>query len=623
MEAVLSKSTLLGLAVVMLGSLVNAWSQQSTSPTTQTMVRASQSLQPNAPDDHSSAISQSVPDTTLTANTRLVQLDVVVTDHRGNSVADLKKEDFTILEDGQPQQIASFSFQQSKPVDARTPPSQPPPLPRGVYSNRITAVPSRSAMTVILLDALNTPVTDEIYARNQVLRYLQTHQGGESTAIYALTSRLLLLQSFTSDPELLRNSSEKKLPQQSQVLNEQTQNGDILGPDELVASLDKFEREGLAPRDGLRAHITLDAMNAIARSLSAYPGRKNLIWVSASFPVVNVFTGDLPSFFDQTWVTQEFQRTATLLTDSQISVYPVDARGLAPAMMDAQSTGKALNGRLKTGAQFGRDLTNFSFALSGSFEAMNQIASSTGGKAYYNRNDLDQAIALSIADGSTYYTVAYYPSNKDWDGKFRKVDVKVDRAGTSTHYRHGYVATDPMALAHRSREATIKEIATALGDPLPSTMITIFGQAYKLPSGAKVRNLTTTPSTTIVLQSSGDKKAHPRLAERQEIGVRFVVDTSEVTLLKRGNEQHLSLDFAIAAFGGDKVVRQTIQTLEGDPTPATVDRMRKDGGMVFNTSVSVPRGKNYRLRLLVHDNQSGKIGTVDIPIDDKTPTLKQ
>jgi hypothetical protein len=51
--------------------------------------------------------------------------------------------------------------------------------------------------------------------------------------------------------------------------------------------------------------------------------------------------------------------------------------------------------------------------------------------------------------------------------------------------------------------------------------------------------------------------------------------------------------------------------------------MMKDGAMVFNTSVSVPKGKNYRLRLLVHDNQSGKIGTVDIPITDATPTMKQ
>jgi hypothetical protein len=121
---------------------------------------------------------------------------------------------------------------------------------------------------------------------------------------------------------------------------------------------------------------------------------------------------------------------------------------------------------------------------------MDQIADSTGGKAYYNRNDIDHEVALSIADGSTYYTVAYYPTDKDWNGKFRKVEIKVNREATKSRYRHGYYATDPMASAHLSKQAVQKEIGEALGDPLPSTMITIYGRAFKLVRADKAHEPT-------------------------------------------------------------------------------------------------------------------------------------
>jgi hypothetical protein len=83
----------------------------------------------------------------------------------------------------------------------------------------------------------------------------------------------------------------------------------------------------------------------------------------------------------------------------------------------------------------------------------------------------------------------------------------------------------------------------------------------------------------------------------------------------------MSLDFAVAAFKGDKVVGQVSQTVEGNPKPETINQLMKQG-LLFSTSLSVPKG-NCRLRLLVHDNQSGKIGTVDVPITDATQTVQE
>src|SRR5205085_10811324 len=125
-----------------------------------------------------------------------------------------------------------------------------------------------------------------------------------------------------------------------------------------------------------------------------------------------------------------------------------------------------------------------SFALSSSHDAMNQIAESTGGKAYYNRNDIDHAVALSIADGSTYYTVAYYPEDRDWNGKFRKVEIKLARPGLRARYRQGYYATDPLSDTRLTRNAVLKQVGAAMGDPLPPSRVVFYGAAFKVAQNA-------------------------------------------------------------------------------------------------------------------------------------------
>src|SRR4051812_37815295 len=164
-DILVSKKKLLCFAAVLLASLAVASPQQSSpssagvsqsgapqsgptqtqptaSPASQPPDPPSQTAKPNPPGNQPATAAPNIPDTTVTVNTRLVQLDVVVTDHKGNPIKDLKKEDFTVLEGGQPQQIATFSFQQPKPVDASKPASPPHALPPGVYGNRSDAVAS-------------------------------------------------------------------------------------------------------------------------------------------------------------------------------------------------------------------------------------------------------------------------------------------------------------------------------------------------------------------------------------------------------------------------------------------------------------------------------------------------
>jgi VWFA-related protein len=143
---------------------------------------------------------------TLRAHTQLVVVDVVVTDKRQNPVRNLKLGDFTLLESGQPQQIKSF--EEHGDQSGKSPTKPMPVNPPGIFSNYSPA-PS-SAINVLLVDTLNTPVTDQIYLHEQFRKYIKTAKPGAPTAVFGLATKLLLLQSFTSDPELLKAAMNDK-----------------------------------------------------------------------------------------------------------------------------------------------------------------------------------------------------------------------------------------------------------------------------------------------------------------------------------------------------------------------------------------------------------------------------
>src|SRR5262249_33083627 len=144
---------------------------------------------------------------------------------------------------------------------------------------------------------------------------------------------------------------------------------------------------------------------------------------------------------------------ADALIDAQIAIYPVDARGLVPSSyFDASSSGRDNLGRsLSRPGRLGAAMSQESAQLQAVHGTMNDMAERTGGRAFYNRNDIDGAIRQSVRDGSTYYTLAYYPSNKKWNGKFRKIQIKVNRPGVKLRHRLGYYAVDPQAYAEQNK----------------------------------------------------------------------------------------------------------------------------------------------------------------------------
>ncbi len=347
---------------------------------------------------------------TLKANTRIVVVDVVVTDRKQNAVRNLKASDFALIEKGEPQTIAHFEEHAAMSAAAA---AKMPPIPKlqpGTFTN-YSPTPSDGALNILLFDSLNTPMKDQAFVRQQMLKYLATPRPGARMAVFGLSQRLHLLQGFTSDPEVLRAvvSGKKNLAKASPLMDNAV-SGDKVGADSpmddmieqlgndpstaaVAANLQQFEAEQQSFQTMLRTRYTLDALNMLGRYLSGLPGRKNLIWFSGSFPVNILPDGDLQNPFGvEASMEDEFHETINLLSRGQVAVYPIDARGLmASPMFDASNSGSKYANPRNPGA-FGKDQTKFFQQTAEEHGTMLEMAQDTGGKAFLNTNGLKEAV---------------------------------------------------------------------------------------------------------------------------------------------------------------------------------------------------------------------------------------
>jgi len=551
----------------------------------------------------------------IRTGTQIVIVDVAVTDSHGNPVRNLKSADFNLLEDGRPQNIVRFEEHSAPSVT--TPPKLGPPLKLdpGIFTN-YSAAPIDRPLNIVLLDTLNTPLKDQVYVRNQMLAFLKTLQPGTNIAIFGLTTRLILLQGFTSDPAVLRNALEHKKsnPKSSTLLNDpigtetmSDQMADAMGNDptaaQVIANLQQFEANLAAIQDQMRTIYTLDAMNQLGRYLSSFPGRKNLIWFSGSFPISILPNADDPSTVQFT-ADKEFQDTTNLLTRSQVAVYPVDARGLfVPPMMDASNSGSryARNQRA-----FSQDLIKFSSQTAAEHATMLEMADATGGKAFRNTNDLKSAVQNAIDAGSNFYTLVYTPTNKDWNSKYRKISVKTSTQGAQLTYRHGYYAYAPQsAMAATNSQAApsgydAMRSAMQRGGPVP-TEILFKARVVASPdtSDRAAGTTTTAPSTK---------------GPFRQYTVNYAALPSNVSMPTGDDGNHvLALQFVVIAYDRDgKALSSVNNPISISLKPADYEGIMS-GGIKYAQQISVPAKGETFLRIGIHDLIGNKVGAIEIP----------
>ena len=569
---------------------------------------------------------------TIKTAAQLVVVDVVVTDKSQHPMHGLKASDFTLNESGAPQTIKHFEEHTALTVADATKLAPMPKLPPGVYTN-FSPEPANGAINLVLLDALNTPMKDQPYVRQQFLAYLKTVPPGTRIAIFGLTTRVIVLQSFTSDPETLQRVISKGLPKASVLLDDQVGGGGIQnsqaddledsGADaEAVTGLRDFEAQIQSFQLQLRAKYTLDAFNDIAHYLAGIPGRKNLIWFSGSFPIdiLPDTTGTQSNPFAAMASSEdEFRDTVALLARSQVAVYPIDARGLFTSPVFDASTSRNYGGSRGI-ARMNQDQQKFFTDTSQEHATMERMAEATGGRAFVNTNGLSHAVATAIEEGSNFYTLTYTPSNYKADGKLRKIKVDIDRPHLTLAYRHGYYADDPdarhgpksgipdaavtSASASSSRDSM--GLAMTRGAPTPTQILLKAGVYPSAPAGQTDDKVA--PGNAPSAKVKGPFR-------RYDVG--YAINPSDLAFL-RGADGKISADIDLIVFVLDPdgaIVNTMAQNLH---IAGTEEEIRKAvaHGLQDNLPISTPAKGEYFLRIAVRDRNRDHYGAVEVPISE-------
>ncbi len=553
--------------------------------------------------------------TTLTVTTRQVLLDVLVTDASGRPVTGLKASDFTLTEEGTPQTIRNL--QEHHPMSAADVEKliSVPALPPNTFTN-YKPVLNTNASTVILLDALNTPLSAQMYLREQVIAYVKNMQPGASIAVFQLDTQMHLIQGFSSDQQALLAavSSKRDMPSLQQPIH---------------GSNSEYRR--------LRREILREGLQIMGRYLAGFPGRKNLIWFTGDVPLSKFGTLLGNPFKDSFSVRRnsdnDLNDMADVLTLSRVAVYPIDTRGL------------------EAGVQFDRR-RNFDHL------DLDEVAASTGGKAYYNTNGLKDVIAEIVDRGSNYYTLAYTTTNREWNGQLRHIKVTVNRPGLILQHRGGYFAHNRgaaeqrqiAALQQRREQAANQPPARPAADNKPPTAAE--PEAAPLPSdaaaddtGALVHHSSKTgfagsmalgavPPTEIVFKASFavddkvtrlDKNAPPpntylsppyqdKPFRTYTILVRTDAHRIKVTQTPDGM-RHGTVEFVTIVYDPTgAAVNSLLSTASLDLTEDKYRQMLQSD-LPVRTQIAVPAKGNFFLRLGVHDVEGDQIGALEIAVD--------
>lgn len=509
---------------------------------------------------------------TVRVTTRLVQVNVIAQRADGKPVADLTKDDFALFDKGQPQPISTFSRETIHVVTAAENPGAAVAAAH-VYSNRLeqkAGVPS--AVTVILLDQLNTRFADQSYARAQVIKFLSQLQPGDRVALYTLTDRITVLHDFTKDAtSLLAAINRHRTTDSAQVEASEPEQVDSSDA-QMDAFLNAANQRMATFFQVNRAKTTAEAFEAIANHLMRIPGRKNLVWVSGSFP----FTINEDSLTDMQNFSYEIEKATRALNNANLAVYPVDARGLIPPQFRQGSVSSRSLARGTAPALITMSPNPQHFAT------MNTLADRTGGRAFYNTNDIFGSIRKAIEDSQVTYVLGYYPSHGDWDGKWREIKVEVKRAGVHLRFRRGYFALPDSTPTPQQEQAMLRDAVTSSLD-FTTLGINITADAVDVP---------------------GARRLHATIQ----------VDARDITLEPQGGRWVGVLDFVFVQRAADgKQLASESQQISMHLTKERYDLLMKNG-LIWERDLPIVAGV-AQLRLVARDNGSGSVGSVSVPVD--------
>ena len=508
----------------------------------------------------------------FTSNTQLVVQIVSVKDKSGNPVEGLTAKDFTITEDGKPQQIAFCEFQKLRdtPVASSTV-AATPAAPDAVKVDAVVntqIAPERPGdirykdrrLLAIYFDMSAMPVPDQLRALTSARQFIARQMTGpDLMAIMTFNGAAIqVLQDFTDDRDQLQTVLEKLIVGEAQGFGESTDDdatpdtGAAFGQDDAEFNIFNTDRQ-------------LAALQTAVKMLGNLNEKKSLVYFASGLRLNGMNN------------QAQLQATINAAIRANVSFYPIDARGLvASAPLGDATQGSPGGSGMYTGASALAATNNFQRSQ----DTLHALAADTGGKALLDYNDLTKGIVQAEQAISSYYIIGYYTTNLTLDGKFRRIKIALANPNIASNvaYRQGYYAGKQFAKFTAVEKERQLEDALMLGDPITELTIALEVDYFQL--------------------------------NRAEYFVPVVVKIpgSELALARKGGAEHTLIDFIgeIKDEYGTTVsnVRDKVNIKLSDQTASELSKRPVE----YDTGFTLLPGA-YTLKFLARDDETGRIGT--------------
>ena len=630
-----------------LAAVLLAWPLASTA---QTQPTTGTSPEPTAQDEPEFSITGQQ-GSLLRLEVRRVPIDVVVTDSDGKPVRGLTREDFVIKEDKNTQNILSFDY-----FDGSLPsyvPKKLPTLPTNTFVN-LPSEPEQGPLYVLYYDMVNTFPEDQANCRKQLLAFVDQAMPGTRIAIFVNADGLHLIQGFTNDHALLRAAINSK--------------GSGAHIPTLFLYGENFGRQDVGAE--------IANLQFIAEYLGGIAGRKNLIWLSDKFPVPQgpvfaAISGNEVMHKEAFVVRDAF----AAMMRSQVAIYPVDLKGAVvysenssspagDAAPDMSSMGEigphnlgatgatgpgGMGGLGATGA--GQDIAVGSSAsvagqtvgLSGySVTSVDQfreeyIAKATGGHAYFSNNDVTGALQNAMETGMSYYTLSYAPTNSNFDGSDRHVEVTLaKKSGYKLSYRNLYYAVSDdarqetqkgdgvqarfvAAKAEDTLYANIEHGAPMLHDLLFSAHLKVDGGPV-MATAEQMQQLEDSPAFFRTRHKDGPLKPLAPV-KLQKYVIEYGIFDPQLKALAGDGGKPAKLEFAAAAYDADgRLLNSTLN--EGLASSEADEKGELNALFHAEQELDVPP-RAASIRMAVRDKLNNRTGTFEVQLPLRTETTSE
>ncbi len=521
---------------------------------------------------------QQAPDGTFTLKVQsdIVLTNVVVRDKKtGEVVKGLKSSDFTVLENGKPQKIESFDYQnvdEAAVLREKTTVSGKASIADLLNRNFAadTAQLRDHRLIVMFFDLSSMQPEDIDRAVEAAQDYInQKMQPADLVALVSMDTGLNMDQDFTSDKAALLKGVGKYNGTEGTGFANGNEGGNSGGTADDASSFTADDSE----YNSLNTDRELYAIRTIAKSLERVDQRKSLLY----------FSGGLTR---QGIENQASMRAATnAAVKANMAIYSVDSRGLE-AM---PPVGNASKGSLRgTSAYNGGAMQANLDANFGSQETLATLSSDTGGKAFFDSNDFAPAFQQIQHDTEAYYIIGFRSTNTARDGSFRHLTVKLNRNDVRIDYRPGYYA--PADFKHQKTEDREIQLTEQMRSDLPATDVAVYLQA-------------------LYFRMDDNKFFVP---------VSLIVPGSQIPFIKNGDRDKANIDILGQVKNAQGIAVGNVRDTVKLALDAAQQVQRKN--IQYSTGFTLAPGR-YHLKFVVRENETGRMGSFETDL--QVPDMKK